>query len=145
MREFFDTSVFVAAFWGGHVHHQASLRLVSAARKSQSACALHTLAEVYATMTALPVRDVIPPAQALLFIEEIRDRCTLVGLDEEDYRHAIDQAAARGFVSGRIYDGLLLRCAAKIRARTIYTWNLKHFQSIDPGQASKIRTPRAIA
>jgi hypothetical protein len=35
---------------------------------------MHTLAEVYATMTALPVKDVIPPDQALLFVQEVRDR-----------------------------------------------------------------------
>ena len=54
MKEFFDTSVLVASFWRGHRGHEASLNLVAAANKKKSACALHTLAEVYATMTALP-------------------------------------------------------------------------------------------
>jgi predicted nucleic acid-binding protein len=38
------------------------------------------------------------------------------------------------------YDALLLKCAAKVKAKTIYTWNLKHFLAIDPRQASRIRT-----
>jgi len=141
MREFFDTSVLVGAFWGGHPHHQASLKLVSAANKRKSACAAHTLAEVYATMTALPVKDVIPPEQALLFVQETRDRCTIVSLDEDEYYKTIEQAAARGFVSGRIYDALLLECAAKVKAHTIYTWNLKHFRAVSPDAASRMRTP----
>ena len=47
----------------------------------------------------------------------------------------------RGFTSGRIYDALLLRCAAKVKADLIYTWNLKHFRSLDSSLAAKIRSP----
>lgn len=66
------------------------------ANKRRSACAAHTLAEVYATMTALPVKDVIPPDQALLFVQETRDRCTVVTLTEAEYYSTIEQTAARG-------------------------------------------------
>ena len=141
MKEFFDTSVLIGAFWRGHPHHQASLKLLSAANKRKSACAMHTLAEVYATMTALPVKDVIPPEQALLFVQEVRDRLTLVTLTAEEYYTTIEQAAALHFTSGRIYDALLLRCAAKVKAETIYTWNLKHFRAISPALAARIQTP----
>ena len=141
MKEFFDTSVLIGAFWRGHPHHQASLKRLSAANKRKSACAMHTLAEVYATMTALPVKDVIPPDQALLFVQEVRDRLTVVTLTEEEYYTTIEQAAALQFISGRIYDALLLRCAAKVKAETIYTWNLKHFRAISPALASRIQTP----
>jgi len=65
MKEFFDTSVLVAAFWGGHVHHVPSLKRFAAAEKRHSACGIHSLAEVYAVMTALPVKPMIPPEQAL--------------------------------------------------------------------------------
>lgn len=74
-------------------------------------------------MTALPVKDVIPPDQALLFVQEVRDRCTIVTLSEDEYCGAIEQAAERGFTSGRIYDALILRAAAKAKAETIYTGN----------------------
>ena len=132
MKEFFDTSVLVASFWRGHHDHDASLKRVAAANKKKSACALHTLAEVYASMTALPVKDIIPPDQALLFVEEVRDRLTIIGLNEAEYCETIGLAAERGFVSGRTYDALLLRCAAKIKAEVIYTWNVKHFISVAP-------------
>jgi predicted nucleic acid-binding protein len=141
MKEFFDTSVLIAAFWRGHPDHEASLRLVAAANKKKSACALHTLAEVYAGMTALPVKQLIPPDQALLFVQEVRDRCTIVTLDEDEYYGTIAQAADRGFSSGRVYDALILRCAAKVKAEVVFTWNLKHFRTIDPGQADRIHTP----
>jgi predicted nucleic acid-binding protein len=141
MNEFFDTTVLVASFWHGHRDHESSLKLVAAANKKKSSCALHTLAEVYASMTALPVKNVIPPDQALLFVQEVRDRFNIVTLDEGEYYATIQQAAERGFTSGRIYDALLLRCAVKVRAEVIYTWNLKHFKAIDPKMAHKIQTP----
>lgn len=141
MKEFFDTSVLVASFWRGHRDHEASLRRVAAANKKKSACALHTLAEVYASMTALPVKDVIPPDQALLFVQEVRDRLSVITLNESEYYETIQQAGERGFISGRIYDALLLACAAKVKAEVIYTWNVKHFKAIDPKQAHKILTP----
>lgn len=78
MRDFFDTSVLTAAFWRGHVHHEASIRRFATADKKNSGCATHTLAELYATMTALPVRPLIPPEQAMLFIEEVRNRLSLL-------------------------------------------------------------------
>ena len=141
MKEFFDTSVLVAAFWGGHRDHAASIRLLGAANKKQSACAVHTLAEVYAAMTALPIRPILPPEQVILFVQEVRDRLTLAPLDENEYFETLQQAANAGFTSGRVYDALILRCAVKVKAQTIYTWNLKHFQAIAPGLAGRIRTP----
>jgi predicted nucleic acid-binding protein len=92
-------------------------------------------------MTALPVKDIIPPDQALLFVLEVRDRFTVVTLNVGEYYDTIRQAADRGFASGRIYDALLLRCAAKVEAEVIYTWNVKHFKAIDPSQAHKIQNP----
>jgi len=116
MKEFFDTSVLVAAFWGGHVHHLPSLKRFAAAEKRHSACGIHSLAEVYSVMTALPVKPMIPPEQALLFVEEVRHRLTLVSLSAAEYFAAIQDAASRGFTGGRIYDSLLLACAAKCKA-----------------------------
>ncbi|HYL83269.1 MAG TPA: PIN domain-containing protein [Candidatus Angelobacter sp.] len=141
MREFFDTSILVASFWAGHVHHVPSLKRFAAAEPRHSACGIHTLAEVYGVMTTLPVKPVIPPEQALLFIEEVRDRLTLVSLSAAEYYATIQKAAARSFTGGRIYDALLLSCAAKSKARAIYTWNLKHYQSLAPDLASRIQTP----
>jgi predicted nucleic acid-binding protein len=141
MKEFFDTSVLIAAFWGGHVHHQPSVTRLGAANKKQSACGIHSLAEVYAVMTALPVKPMIPPEQALLFVEEVRGRLSLVSLTEAEYFAAIQKTAGQGFSSGRVYDGLLLACAAKVRAQTIYTWNAKHFQALAPDLAARIRMP----
>jgi predicted nucleic acid-binding protein len=141
MKQFFDTSVLVAAFWRGHVHHLASVKRLAAADKKDSACGIHSLAEVYAVMTVLRVKPMIPPEQALLFVEEVRGRLTLVSLSPEEYFSTIQDISSRGFTGGRVYDALLLACAAKSKAQTVYTWNLKHYQSLAPALASRIQTP----
>src|SRR5215471_2657625 len=119
MQAFFDTSVLVAAFWHGHVFHEPSIRLFAATSKKQAACGIHSVAEVYATMTVLPVKPMIPPEHAMLFVEEIRNRLTLVSLNEGEYFETLHATAAGRFTSGRVYDALLLRCAAKIKAQPI--------------------------
>ena len=141
MKEFFDTSVLTAAFRSEHVHHVPSLKRFAVAEKKHSACGMHSLAEVYSVMTSMPVRPMIPPEQALLFVEEIRKRLTLVSLSSEEYFTVIQSTASRGFTGGRIYDSLLLACAAKCKAQAVYTWNLKHYQSLAPALAPRIQTP----
>lgn len=92
-------------------------------------------------MTAMPVRPLLAPEQVLLFVEEIPQRLALVTLAESEYRRAIRDAAERGIGSGRIYDALLLACAGKVQAKTIFTWNLKHFRQLAPDLSARIRTP----
>jgi hypothetical protein len=99
------------------------------------------LAEVYAVMTSLPIAPLLPPEQVMLFVNEVRSRLTSISLDEKEYSQTIQICADRGLTSGRVYDALLLGCAAKCSAQSILTWNLKHFQSIAPALASRIRTP----
>jgi predicted nucleic acid-binding protein len=141
MKEFFDASVLVAAFRCEHVHHVSSLKRFAAAEKKHSACGIHSLAEVFSVMTTLPVKPMIPPEQAMLFVQEVRDRRTLVSLSVEEYFSAIQNAASRGFTGGRIYDSLLLACAAKCKAQAVYTWHLKHYQSFAPDLAPRIQAP----
>lgn len=141
MREFFDTSVLVAAFLGDHPHHDASAQVFGAANKGSSSCAAHSLAELYSTLTGLPLKPMIAPEQALLFLQDVRDRLTLMTLDEEEYYSAIQQTADQHMGGGKVYDALLLRCALKAKAEIVYTWNLKHFQQLAPEMAEKIRTP----
>ena len=141
MKLFFDTSVLVASFVSGHPHHQASLKLFAPATPKDSACGLHTVAEVFAVLSSLAVKPPISPEQAALFVDEVRLRLTAVSLTVAEYYDALKAASERGLAGGRIYDALLLQCARKSGAELIYTWNLKHFQAIAPDLAKRIRTP----
>lgn len=141
MKAFFDTSVLISAFWRQHPGHDAAIAAFQSGPQASTFCGLHSLGEFYSTMTGFPARDRFKPAQVALLIEEIRKRSTLVALTEQDYAIVIDRAAERGFTSGIVYDALLLRSAEKVDADVIYTWNLKHYRSIAPALADRIRTP----
>ena len=127
MKVFLDTSVFVAAFLGDHSHHSASVRLVKAATPKTAFCAAHTIAEVYSTMTRLPVKPPIPTEQALLFIRQIREKFTVVALNDIEYFETIERLAERGLAKSYIYDGLITTAAAKSGATVIYTWEIDDF------------------
>jgi hypothetical protein len=110
--EFFDTSVLIAAGQTTHVHHQQSFARLAAAKKAHSACAVHTLAEVYASMTAIPLRPRILPGEIFDF--------HLSSPGPPPAYHP----ASRG----------ISECSA-------YTWNLKHFRAIAPHLAERIQNP----
>ncbi len=139
MKAFLDTSVLVPVFLADHVHHRASLDTFLRFKKQESSCAAHSLAETYSTLTRLPGRHRVSGEQAMLFLGEIRERLTLVALDEAEYYKSIERAAGRGMRGGAIYDAILASCALKIKADTLYTWNLKHFQQLE--LFDRIRTP----
>lgn len=141
MKQFLDSSVLVAAFLGDHPHHEASAAVFAGSAKKHSSCGVHSLAEVYSTLTILPLKPMVAPEQALLFLSDVRARLSLISLDEAEYLETLERAAQSRISGGRVYDALLLRCAAKSKAETIYTWNLKHFSQLAPELASRIRTP----
>jgi predicted nucleic acid-binding protein len=141
MKSFFDTSVLVAAFWGDHPRHESSLAALAEVKANKGFCAAHSLAEVYAVMTRLPVSPPVAPEQALLFVEDIRNRLKPVSLTGQEYAACLRDAAGRNARGGLVYDALILHAAAKSRADVVYTWNLGHFRSLAPDLAPKIRTP----
>lgn len=140
MKAFLDTTVLVAAFIADHMHHDDSLNIFLKYGKRQTSCAAHSLAELYSTLTRMPGKHRVSAENAMLFLGEVRDHLTLVALDEVDYYRAIEHASARGVVGGTIYDALVANCARKIKAETIYTWNLRHFQQME--FSGRVRTPQ---
>ena len=141
MKYFFDTSVLVAAVSVLHVHHRPSQAAYLAADKNTSSCAAHSLAEVYAVLTRLPGKQRLTCDQALLFVDDIRERFTPIALDEAEYWSAITAAASEGVIGGTVYDALIARCALKGKATVLYTWNLDHFRRLGPEVAKRVRTP----
>ena len=141
MKTFFDTSVLVPVFYGDHQHHAPSMDCFLRHRKNQACCGAHSLAEVYSSLTRMPGRHRISGEQAMLFLSDIRQRMTIVSLDDEEYFQAIEGAAASGVVGGAIYDALLAHCAAKAKAEKIYTWNVKHYEQLGGEVVGRVRTP----
>jgi predicted nucleic acid-binding protein len=142
LKAFLDTSVMVAAFYGDHVHHAASLDLFTRFDKKDACCAGHSLLEVYSVLTRMPGKHRIGSEQAMLFIGNIRERLTLVALTGEEYAKALQTFADLGVAGGTIYDAHLAACALKAQATTLYTWNVGHFAQLGPKVASILKAPK---
>ncbi len=138
---FLDTSVLIAVAQVSHVHHGPSRALWATCTVQETAASTHTLAEVYNVLTAMPPGLHLAPRDAVLAIETFLRRLMPVALTAEEYMETLRGTAALGHSGGMIYDALHLACARKVKAETIYTWNVRHFQMVGPDLAERIVTP----
>ena len=147
MKIFFDTSVLVAASVRSHVHHVQSLPALRKviANKDRGFFGTYSIAEVFSALTRLPAVPRIHPAEATRMIEEnLLPHFEIVPGSKSDYLAAMNITANGGWIGRKIYDALLLCCAAKVDVDRIYTFNLNDFQRLAPTSLkSKICAPRS--
>jgi predicted nucleic acid-binding protein len=132
---FFDTTVFVAASEQSHPHYaQARPALLRvAAGQDKGFMGLHSIAEVFAALTRLPVQPRIHPVEAARIVtDNILPHFEAVSLVKRDYLEALNTMASGGWVGAKIYDVLLLRCAARCEVVRIYTFNIADFKQLAP-------------
>lgn len=145
MDVFLDTTVLVAASVLGHPHHPqafSALRRV-AARRDKGFISTHSIAEVYAALTRVPVVPRIHPAEAARIVADtLLPHFECVPISKKDYCEALELVQSGGWAGAKIYDALLLGCAAKCGADRIYTFNLADFQLLAPaGLRGRISAP----
>ena len=143
MKICFDTSVLVAAAVAGLKNHEPSLDcfLQYTSEPHQGCCSSHTLAECYATLTALPLKRRIQPSEAHRLIKEtFLPRLTILEIRKAEYIHAIERVSHLGLVSGVIYDALHLSCAENQECERFYTYNLGDFRRLN-AQGIQITAP----
>jgi predicted nucleic acid-binding protein len=143
VKAFLDTSVLVATFYADHEHHAPSIDLFLRYGKNDACCGAHSLAEVYATLTGMPAPRRVGGNEALLFLGDIRQRLTLVALDEREYFQMVEASGEAGLAGGAVYDALLGHCALKANAEVVYTWNTKDFLRLPPAIAGRVKTPES--
>lgn len=141
MRIFLDTSVLVTACNADDPKRVRCAELVQEYGPKRTFAGLHSLAECYATLTALPKRPRIQPEQALRFLEDLPKHLHFVALTQEEYFLALDRTMRAGMASGAVYDALLTECARKAKAQRIYTFNVRHFRAVAPDLADRIVEP----
>ena len=141
MKRFFDISVLVAVFYGDHPAHEAAIQCCRDANPRTAFCAAHSVAELYAVMTRLPVRPAISPEQCMLFVNDLRERFTLVHLTGAEYVATVASAAKAGLPGGKVYNALILACAGKAGAEVVYTLNAREFDRIAPDLGGQIQEP----
>jgi predicted nucleic acid-binding protein len=139
---FVDTTVMVAAAVRAHPHHERSSAVLAAMPTDAGFCAAHSLAELYATLTALPLMPRIHPADAAAAVRHRARTLRAVALTADEQLQAVLSAAEHGAVTGQVYDALILAAAAKSGAEIIYTWNIRHFERVaEPAVARRLRVP----
>lgn len=135
MRILFDTSVLIAALVVAHPRHEdaaARLEQVHVGEIDLVICA-HAVAELFSTLTSLPLSPRIRPGEARRLIREgVLSRAEIIPLDPEDYGAVIDEAAELGLESGIIYDALHARAARKSAVDRLWTFNVRDFDRVWP-------------
>ena len=141
MKAFFDTSVLNAAFDAHHINHAPSFEVLARFTGDSGCCGAHSLAEIYATLTGRTGRGRVSRDEAILFLENLTERLTIVSLTDREYLAAVRASAEVGIIGGAIYDAILAHCALKAGAQIIYTWNVRDFTRLGSAIARRVRTP----
>ena len=144
MKAFFDTSVLVAGLVESHPAHQSAFPWLkrASAREFEFIVASHTLAELYAVLTRLPVSPKISPGTAYRLVSENIDNVAdVVSLSPAEYWEVVKSVAQLNLVGGVIYDALLAKCAEKSGADLLLTLNPKDFIRVWPEGVGLIKAP----
>lgn len=141
MRVFLDTSVLVAAARKSDQRYQVSRHLLMRCHPQDSFCAVHTLAELYASLTGMRPPNRFRPEQAILVIDQVKASLQCVTLTAEEVFQTVRRTATLKLPGGTIYDALLMACARKVNPERICTWNEKHFRMVAPDLTDRIVTP----
>jgi len=139
-----DTSVLVAAMVESHPAHERALPWLQQAKRKEITAfvASHTLAELYAVLTRLPVQPPISPATAWQLIREnVLDALEVVSLSADDYRIVLEHLSQTGIVGGATYDALIAHAALKATTDQLVTLNDRDFRRIYPALSEQIATP----
>src|SRR5512140_2610590 len=99
MKVFLDTSVLVSAVVKQHAFHERSFAVLDRIqnKKDEGMVSAHSLAEMYAVLTKLPLPYRHTPEQALLSIEEnVLKHFKTVDLTGSEYAALLREAAGSG-------------------------------------------------
>ncbi len=145
MNWYFDTSVLVPAAVTRHPHNAPALAVLEelVSRKHRGFISAHSLTEFYSVLTRTPFKPPLYPSEAWQIIEQmVLPNMELVTLTAKEYKEVVHECAVGGWAGGRIHDAVHLRCAQKVNADRIYTFNVKDFRSLaSGGLAERIAAP----
>lgn len=144
MRALLDTSVLLAGMIEGHSCHAKALPWLQRVKNHEieGAVAAHSLTELYAILTALPLRVRIPTASAWQLIQEnILEDFEAVALSEAEYYTALRALSLSGGLGDAVSEALIVRAAVKAKVDCLVTLYPEDFKQIWPQGAAKIRAP----
>ena len=102
----------------------------------------HSLAELYSTLTNLPLSPRLSGGLARQLIRDNVDgRARIVEWTRSDYQRTLDRAAELHITGGTIYDALIARTAEKLKVDVLLTFNVRHFRRVWPQGIDIIQEP----
>ncbi len=144
MKILFDTSVMIAAMVEPHPMHSRAFPWLRRGKGGEFDILVssHTLAELYAVLTTLPVSPKIKPWMARqLIYDNIQKISKIISLSSSDYISVIKQMADLGLSGGSVYDALIARSAQKSKVDHLITFNVDDFKRVWPEGIEKISQP----
>lgn len=144
MKILLDTSTLVAAMVAGHPAHNVTLPLLLRVKEKADTglVAAHSLAELYAILTRLPVAPRISPILARQLIQrDVIDICQVITLSADDYVAVLNHMANLKIAGGVVYDALILHAAWIADVDQVVTLNPRDFRRAYPQSAGKIVSP----
>lgn len=130
----FDTSVLVAALIQKHSFHEVCASWLQDVHQEQikGVISSHTLAELYSTLTTLPIRPRISPQTTKQLLEHnIYPVFDFISLDGRHYKELIVDTANQFQTGGLIYDGIIGLSAKQADADILLTLNRQDFRRFD--------------
>ena len=143
MKNFFDSSVLIAAFVESHPKHKSALSFLVKAknREFKLFVSAHTILEVYSVLTSAPFRPKITSVIAKKLIENnINAIAKIIYLSYEDYFKIIEKMCASDFKGGIVYDAIIVECALNSKVDEILTLNPIDFLRLTNDTSIRITT-----
>lgn len=135
MRTLFDTSMIVAALVEPHPMHRRALPWFRQAKAKEFdlVIASHSLAELYAVLSTLPIKPRISASVAWRLIHEnIEAVAKIVSLTPAEYSSTVKHISELGLSGSIIYDALIAKVAQKSKVERLFTLNIEHFKRVWP-------------
>jgi predicted nucleic acid-binding protein len=147
VRVLLDTSVVVAALLPGHASHGVAFSWLSRAKSGafEFLFSAHSLAEVYAVLTRIPMSPPITPEVAgKLIHENVVSAAKLLALTADEYVALVDGLIDKSLAGGAVYDAVIAKVAEAAKVDLLVTLNVGHFQRVWPTEAARIVSPSAV-
>jgi predicted nucleic acid-binding protein len=141
MKVLMDTSTLVAGMLPAHPHYASAEPWLMKANAGafELFISVHSIAEMYAVLTRLPLKPAVGPLQANKLISDNVLSCAkAVTLTESDYVSLVADLSQRGIIGGIVYDAVIARAAELSQVDRLVTLNVAHFQRVWPAGAARV-------
>lgn len=145
-HELADTSVLIAGCVETHPRHRRASSVIEPllSGRGQLVVSAHSLLEMYAGLSAMPLAPRLTPDQARQLVSNVAERARVVTLSRTEYLAVITECSLRGLIGGVVYDALHAACARKEKVKRLWTFNRGDFLRVWPDGVAVIVEPPEV-